>query len=287
MRYHIHHTTTYTYSQAVILNPHRVRLQPRCDPFQVLEQTSVTLDPIPLGQSVILDALGNSILRCWWSPRPVERLTVMAHSVVVTSCTNPFNYLLEPWATQLPFDYPRSLLPALSPYLESEELGGSPSVAEFAQDLMLEHRRNPQEFLFGLNQYIYHHCQYVSRLEGPPQPPYYTLKHQSGCCRDFVLLFMAACRAVGLAARFVSGYEQGDLKQEQTLHAWAEVYLPGAGWRGYDPTLGLVVCDRHVAIAAHYRPLAAAPIAGTHQGQASATLTSKVRILTDELEIKV
>lgn len=83
---------------------------------------------------------------------------------------------------------------------------------------------------------------------------------------------MAACRGMGLATRFVSGYEAGDPSQEQMLHAWAEVYLPGAGWRGYDPTMGLVVCDRHVAIAASAWPQQTQPISGSLRGGSSSPI---------------
>jgi transglutaminase-like putative cysteine protease len=89
------------------------------------------------------------------------------------------------------------------------------------------------------------------------------MAQKSGSCRDFAVLFMAACQAVGLAARFVSGYQEGDEAQEaRELHAWPEVYIPGGGWRGFDPTHGLAVCDRHVPLAAAAHPANAAPVSG-------------------------
>jgi transglutaminase-like putative cysteine protease len=102
-----------------------------------------------------------------------------------------------------------------------------------------------------------------------------------GSCRDFTVLFMEACRAVGLAARFVSGYEEGDSTVlERDLHAWAEVYIPGGGWRGFDPTHGLAVADRHVALVASAFPQFTAPVTGSTQegGRVSSRLTTEVRV---------
>ncbi|WP_404790086.1 transglutaminase N-terminal domain-containing protein [Altericista sp. CCNU0014] len=283
MKYTVTHSTTYTYGCPVFLNPHVLRLQPRTDGFQHLQHFKLQVTPAPQGQNSLLDIEGNLLTRCWWLDVPTQALHVTAISEVETLCDNPFNYLLEPWATRLPFDYPTALAEHLQPYLTPTHLGGlasDPAATHLAQEIAHAVHWNPIHFLGELNQRIYRRMRYQVREEGDPQPPSITWMQQSGTCRDFVVLFMAACRAVGLAARFASGYEQGDPAYEQMLHAWAEVYLPGAGWRGYDPTMGLVVSDRHIAVAASEWPRYAAPIDGTHRGGSgtAAALESKVSI---------
>jgi transglutaminase-like putative cysteine protease len=282
MKYTITHRTTYTYDCPVFLNPHVLRLQPRSDGFQHLHRYELHITPTPQGQNSILDIEGNLLTRCWWGDVPTQTLQVNAVSEVETLCDNPFAYLLEPWATQLPFDYPTALAEHLQPYLTPTHLGSlasDPAATQLAQELAHRVNWNPINFLGELNQRIYQSMRYQVREEGDPQPPSITWMQQSGTCRDFVVLFMAACRVVGLAARFVSGYEQGDPAYAQMLHAWAEVYLPGAGWRGYDPTMGLVVGDRHIAIAASEWPRYTAPVTGTHRGGNEGTVCLENNVL--------
>jgi transglutaminase-like putative cysteine protease len=284
MRYTITHATTYRYNNSVLLDPHVLRLQPRTDGFHHLRQYEAQITPMPKGQTTLLDAEGNLITRCWWGDEPIDHLEIVTTSNVETLCDNPFNYLLEPWAITLPLDYPAALRGHLFPYLSAEQLGGlaaDPIASQLAQDIAYQTNWNTVSFLTELTQLINRTLAYQVREFGDPMPPSITWSQKSGTCRDFVILFMAVCRAVGLATRFVSGYEAGDPAYEQMLHAWAEVYLPGAGWRGYDPTMGIAVCDRHVAIAASGWPRYAAPVTGTHRGGngSSAVLENKVAIV--------
>jgi transglutaminase-like putative cysteine protease len=117
----------------------------------------------------------------------------------------------------------------------------------------------------------------VARREGTPNAPEVTLATREGSCRDLAVLFCAACRAVGVTARFVSGYErEASLQENGELHAWAEVYFHGGGWRGYDPSRGLAVADSHVAVAAAADPLLAAPVTGVYRGPAKSTLEFEI-----------
>jgi transglutaminase-like putative cysteine protease len=283
MKYTINHATTYHYDRPVLLDPHVLRLQPRTDGFHHLQQYVAQITPTPKGQTTLLDAEGNLITRCWWGDEWMDHLEIVTTSSVETLCDNPFNYLLEPWATKLPIDYPTALMGHLAPYLSAAQLGSiaaDPVASQLAQEIAHKVSWNTVLFLSELTQMINQKLGYQVRESGDPMPPSITWSQKSGSCRDFVMLFMAVCRAVGLAARFVSGYEAGDPAYEQMLHAWAEVYLPGAGWRGYDPTMGIVVCDRHVAIAASGWPRYAAPVTGTHRGGngSSVILENKVTI---------
>ncbi|HEY9848272.1 MAG TPA: transglutaminase family protein [Leptolyngbyaceae cyanobacterium] len=263
MRYQIVHNTTYTYDRRVALSPHIIRLRSRCDGSQKLHSFSLKIDPEPLGISDLIDLDGNSLIKIWFEGN-ADQLKIEVTSEVETYRTNPFDYLLEPWALNLPIDYPTSLLSQLQPYLQSPYPPKlDPLVVELTQDICHKVHHQTTSFLSELNQQIYKNCPHIIRENGDPFPAGYTWKHKSGSCRDLTVLFMEACRAVGLAARFVSGYQEGDPdKKERELHAWAEVYLPGAGWRGYDPTHGLAVADRHIALVSSAIPKYTAPISG-------------------------
>jgi len=266
MRYQISHTTIYTYSQPVTLYPHVIRLRPRSDSCQRLDSFSLMVSPIPLQESQVVDLEGNETVKVWFKPEPTESLRVQVISQIETYRTNPFDYLLEPWAVKLPIDYPSSLLAQLKPYLVGQHSEGFiDSVAvQLAQEISERVDGSVTSFLAELNQHIYQSCQQVIRETGEPFPPGRTWSKRSGSCRDFTVLFMEVCRAIGLASRFVSGYQEGDPdSHDRHLHAWAEVYLPGAGWRGFDPTHGSAVADRHIALVSSIFPRYAAPISGT------------------------
>jgi transglutaminase-like putative cysteine protease len=268
MQFSIEHSTTYTYSQPVILEPHILRLTPRSDGQQRLLLLELQIVPEPLGQSAVSDFEGNAAVKVWFAPQRESRLVVKVRSQVETLCSNPFNYLLESWAQQLPFNYPASILNQIQPYLVGPpwRLAVDAEVAALAQEVSQGVNGNVSQFLTALNQRICDSCDYIFRELGAPFPAGYTWKHQRGSCRDLTVLFMEACRSVGLAARFVSGYQcLTDTPPEDGfhLHAWAEVYLPGAGWRGFDPTQRAgAVADRYIALVASVYPGDTTPVVG-------------------------
>ncbi len=262
MLYNIIHRTTYTYNQLVWLKPHLIRLQPRSDSWQKLHSFSLLINPTPETVSHIVDLDGNNLIKVWFT-QATEKLELKIITQIETYKSNPFDYLLEPWAMQLPMDYPSSLLAQLKPYLQPYSMVLDPVVLELAQEIDLEVNGNTIGFLGTLNQRLYESCQYITRETGEPWPAGVTWRRKQGSCRDLAVLFMEVCRAMGLGARFVSGYQEGDVEQDnRDLHAWVEVYLPGGGWRGYDPTHGLAVSDRHVALAASVIPSYAAAVSG-------------------------
>ncbi len=294
MHYRITHTTHYSYSTPVQLSPHILRLCPRNDGSQWLQKFEVTLSPPAAKQTYELDADGNICLRLAFDSS-LKSLHIRTVSEVTTTRENPFDYIAEPWAVQFPIDYPSSLAVQLRPYWEPPLGWGindalAPEVVSFAHEIMQQVDYNVGYFLTRLTQLIPQTCTYQQRLEGMPYPAAVTISKQLGTCRDFTVLFIAVCRAVGLAARFVSGYQEGDLQSDSSkvshdLHAWAEVYVPSGGWRGFDPTLGLAVSDRHVAIAASANPQQAAPVSGTLQPQASAKTTLETEITLEDMRL--
>lgn len=264
MLYRVTHITEYTYAQPVILKPHIIRLRPRHDSNQSLHQADLSVDPVPTSQTLTTDLDGNVLIRLRFADQPCHGLKLVSSCEVTTHCTNPFDYWIEPWAMTIPVDYSQSLAANLRPYLDGvmPQLI-APNVVDLAHRTCQEVDGNLGLFLTALTQKIHQGCQYLQRDQGDPWPGGLTWGSKQGTCRDFAVLFIEACRVLGLGARFVSGYHEGDPDHpEQDLHAWAEVYIPGGGWRGFDPTLGLAVADQHIALAAssHFRD--AGPVSG-------------------------
>ena len=142
---------------------------------------------------------------------------------------------------------------------------------------------NTLSFLSALSREIFQTCRQVTRPYGPPWPSDQTLSSQEGSCRDLAVLFCDACRVMGIAARFVSGYEcasasSGSNDQDSYMHAWAEVYLPGIGWRGYDPSRGLAVSNRHIAVAAGFDHDLASPVAGWYSGGSGSRMEASLSL---------
>jgi transglutaminase-like putative cysteine protease len=279
MRYSIVHTTTYAYSDPVVLQPHVLRLSPRSDSWQRLDDFEITITPQPSQISDYSDLDGNRLVKVWFEALPCDRLEIITRSHVTTHQANPFLYLAEPYSLQFPIDYPISLATQLQSYLQPQR-AIDPIALELAQEIAVESNDDVGGFLIRLNQRINEHCHYAVREMGRSLPPGVTWRSRKGTCRDFTVLFMEVCRAAGLAARFVSGYQEGDVAAgEHYLHAWAEVYLPGAGWRGYDPTLGVVVSDRHIAIASSVDPTYAATVQGGFRPvQVHSTMSYQLRL---------
>lgn len=266
MRYRIRHRTQYRYQQPVTLRHHILRLQPRSDGAQRLLAFNLDVTPSPIRQTAIADLDGNTTVGLWFEPTPTEQFTLVTDADVETYRSNPFDYLAESWAATLPVDYPTTLCTALLPYLSPMHVPIAAGVVDLAQTLVHQADDSVGVFLTTLASHIYETCDYTVRATGHPWPGGITWAKKRGSCRDFAVLFMEACRAVGLAARFVSGYEEGDpASAERDLHAWAEVYVPGGGWRGFDPTHGLAVSDRHIALVASPFPAQTLPIYGSTQ----------------------
>lgn len=260
-----HHTLRYTYDRPVFFEPMTVRLTPRQDPTQRLVEHDLRMTPEPAGSTWCVEQDGTAARVCWFSGEHAS-LTIEASSVVETLRENPFDALIthEPCAT-LPAAYPSDTARVLGPAIEAEV---DPSVRAWAASIADACDHGTLAFLMTLTERIFADCTMVTRDDGDPMTPARTLAEQRGACRDVAMLFIAACRSQGLAARFVSGYSVHGPPEitEQELHAWAEVYMPGAGWRGYDPSLGLATSDGHVALAGSPAYELAAPTSGSYRG---------------------
>lgn len=278
MRFTIEHTIRYRYDRPVFIEPTAIRLRPQHDSRQRLIEHDLHITPEPAGIAAMADIDGNETTNLWFNGLH-ESLTITTKSVVETQMVDPFRYVLPQDALALPMGYEQPLAGALSPYLHRDCI--DETVNRFAHDLLETMQRDTTNFVMSLTTQLNAMIAMEVRVEGDPYPPAKTLAEGRGACRDVAVLFMDVCRAVGLASRFVSGYKAFNLipGTNHDLHGWAAVYLPGAGWRGYDPSEGVAVADRHVVLAAACDPALAAPTTGTFRGtNASASLDHVVHI---------
>lgn len=280
MKFRLRHTTSYQYGAPVFLEPHHFRLMPRGGAQRLLSY-ELKLDPAPAGITELLDAEGNAGHYAWFKDR-TDRLTVTSSFEVETLRRNPFDYVLADLTiATVPVAYSDGLAEILRPY--SQPTGPDRSVYALAREAAQEVEWQTLPFLAALTQRIYRNTAHIVREEGPAQAAADTLRQQTGACRDVAMLFVEACRTMRLAARFVSGYEPGAAQQERSfMHAWAEVFLPGGGWRGYDPSRGLATAENHVAVASGRSPEAAAPITGTFRGD-NALAAMDFQILAEQI----
>ncbi len=255
-----------------------MRLRPRCDTSQRLVRYQFEVTPSPTGYSEGLDAENNTF-RLLWFHELCEQLDITITTEVETLRTNPFEGLLLEGNDHLPLQMNER---ALCPFLNTPKTVEDETLTELVNELLDQTQGRTLDFLAQLTGRLHQSIEKVTRTEPGIQSLHETLCTGKGACRDLAVVFMAASRGVGIPARFVTGYQQGDpAKSYGDLHAWAEVFLPGFGWRGYDPTHGLAVADRHVAVTAAAEPEHTAPVIGTFRGtNAHSTLEHTITIRT-------
>jgi uncharacterized protein (DUF2126 family)/transglutaminase-like putative cysteine protease len=268
----LHHKTEYHYDQPVTLLPQVVRLRPAPHCRTPIVSYSLKVEPREQFLNWHQDPYSNHIARFVF-PKPARKFTVEVDLVAEMICINPFDFFLEDSATAFPFNYEKSLAVELHPYLEIKEAG--PELESYLKPFRAR-KEQTIDFLVGLNRTLQQDICYVIRMEPGIQTCAETLTRRCGSCRDSAWLLVQICRHLGLAARFVSGYliqlvadvkaldgPSGPEKDFTDLHAWTEVYLPGAGWVGLDPTSGLLAGEGHIPLACTADPENAAPITGS------------------------
>ena len=272
----IAHRTDYRYSKPVLLEPLTLRLRPRSDAAQTLRAYDIRVEPTPTGISGGIGLDGNGTDTVWFEGLH-DRLAIITSSVVETRKNNPFDFVItDDHALTLPLVYDASLRSALTQYLERPFVDDAVCALSFS--IQQQAAQRTVRFLTLLAERLHTTFRYNERENGKPWRPRETLEKQTGACRDLALLYMDLCRCAGIAARFVSGYCYTDVSAECRLHAWVEVYLPGGGWIGFDPSEGLAVAERHVAVAAGPTADDATPTAGYFRGQAQTALTASIAI---------
>ena len=267
----IHHATRYRYDRAIAVGPQTVRLRPAPHCRTKILAYDLTVEPKTHFLNWQQDPQSNWLARIML-PEKTDHFSVTVDLTVELDVINPFDFFLEPDAENFPFRYSAELKAELEPYLRTRDCGAR--FDAFVAALPRE-KKQTTNFLFDLNALLSRQIGYLIRLEPGIQTPEETLTKKSGSCRDTSWLLVQVLRHLGLAARFASGYLiqlKADVKsldgpsgasQDFTdLHAWCEVYLPGAGWVGLDPTSGLFAGEGHIPLACAANPTQAAPISG-------------------------
>ena len=268
-RIRIIHNTEYYYHTPVAFGPHRALLRPREGHDVHIDSAVLQVEP-KADIRWLRDIYGNSIAIFDFAELG-QKLRVFSEVNVDHYEDNPLNFDIEPSASHYPFQYPSTEQVELVLY----RLPSYPYDGPALQSWLLELYRPGQligtfELLNRLNTRIYDSCQYARREESGVQLPCQTLASKSGTCRDYAVLMMEAARHLGFGARFVTGYIQMGEGQHGATHAWTEIYLPGSGWRGFDPTNNKLVGFEHVSVAVAAEHAKASPLSGTWEGSPDA-----------------
>lgn len=273
-RLKILHRTYYNFSGSVQLQPHRLLLRPREGP--VLRLESSTLDLTPLAQiRWHRDAYDNAVAVASFTT-PTRHLHIVSECVVQQLDEAPLDFLVADYAVNYPFAYESDAAEILRPYLHSASPSDRAALGAWVQRYWQPGEPvQTYSLLWRLCTGIQQSHTYQMREEPGVQSAVATLIRGVGSCRDLATLFMEAARYLGLAARFVSGYLYAPFADGSSgsTHAWAEVYLPGAGWKGFDPTLGEIAGSRHIAVAVAHVPDAVSPVTGAFFGPPGAALS--------------
>jgi transglutaminase-like putative cysteine protease len=262
----ISHLTEYGFPAPVELLPHRLLLRPR--EGHDVRIVSSRLEIVPAARvQWHRDVLDNSVAVAHFAASS-SRLSIASEVVLEHYDEAPLDFIVEEHAVQYPFDYGRGEEAELAPFRRAVYPEDQAVVAAWVQDRGLAAPTETYVVLDRLNRAIGGELEYGVREEPGVQSPAVTLGRGGGSCRDYAALFMEASRHLGLAARFVSGYLHAPATEAGpgATHAWAEVYLPGAGWKGFDPTGGEVAGGRHIPVAVARHPERVPPVAGSFRG---------------------
>jgi uncharacterized protein (DUF2126 family)/transglutaminase-like putative cysteine protease len=275
IRVALHHKTSYRYDRPVILFPHEVRLRPAPHARTPVLAYSLTVQPTHHLVNWQQDPYGNYIARFVF-PSMADTLEFTVDLIADMTVINPFDFFIEGYAEKFPFSYPALLKSELAPYLNVEQ--ADPILDAWiaaAREAILPTNLPTVQFLIAINQRLQADIAYLGRMEAGVQAPAQTLALRQGSCRDSAWLLVQILREMGLAARFVSGYliqleadqqaldgPSGSAADFTDLHAWAEVFIPGAGWIGLDATSGMLAAEGHIPLACTATPTSAAPVTG-------------------------
>lgn len=265
------HKTHYAFDKPINLSPHVIRLRPAPHSRTPIESYSLKIKPDNHFINWQQDPFGNYLARIVF-PEKTTELSIDVEVLAELVSINPFDFFVEEYATNFPFKYKKELKKELLPYLEITEEGKK--LQKFIKTIDLK-ERTINDFLVELNIKLNQYLNYTVRMEPGIQTCEVTLGSKLGSCRDFAWLFVQVLRHLGLAARFVSGYlvqlsadvksldgPSGPEEDFTDLHAWTEVYIPGAGWIGLDATSGLFAGEGHIPLACTPSPESAAPVEG-------------------------
>ena len=285
MKIRIQHRTTYHYNQPVSFGDHKILIRPREGHDLHIESSILEITPAHTIHWM-RDVNGNSIAKVVFTEQ-ASQLMIYSELILQHYDSNPLDFILEESAVHYPFVYEPDCQPELAAFMHIIYPKDTARLREWlSQFWKTGDQIETIALLQRVNQHIHDTFQYQRRDDPGVQTPAETLQRNSGSCRDFATLFLEACRCWGLAARFVSGYMQCEATEAggASTHAWLEVYLPGAGWKGFDPTSGIMTGSQHVTVAVARDPENAAPIAGSFIGPANAFLNIQVDVSVVQMD---
>lgn len=274
LRFALTHESHYRYARPVRLGPQLIRLHPAPHARTPITGYRLDIAPSPARLDWFFDPAGNRSARALFDGMTSELSVTIALEATLTPI-NPFDFLLDASAIEWPFTLEPPLARQLAPYRETPAPG--PLLAALLASLP-QASQATMDLLVAANGLIHQRIRYEKRETSGIWDAERVLIEGRGACRDMAWLLVRVLRALGFAARFVSGYmieAEQDASDHAELHAWAEAYLPGAGWIGLDPTSGLLTAEGHIPLAAAPEPEATAPITGTHEAVA---VTPRFRI---------
>ena len=284
-RLRIQHVTEYIFSSIVTLQQHQLLLRPREGHDVRIESSRLDIYP-PFNIKWYRDVFDNSLAIVDFL-ESTDKLRIASEVVIQHYEDSPLNFSVEEYALNYPFMYKESERIDLAAYQQPLFIQDQSAVTSWLRKIGLRSRSMETLSLqSNLNQAIHTQFRYQMREKAGVQTPEQTLRLGSGSCRDYATLFIEACRCLGLASRFVSGYLHAPATEagNASTHAWAEVYLPGRGWQGFDPTIGEITGNKHIAVAVARNPEAVPPVSGRFIGPGAMMPSMRVNVQVNLLD---
>jgi transglutaminase-like putative cysteine protease len=277
MKFNITHNTVYLFDSEVFLEPHYLRFRPKQTPYLDVTDFSITILSEPAGHKVIQDEENNILDFCWFEGM-TTKLTITATSILETKTYNPFDFLIYPvHYNQLPLQYDELQKKLLFAALEGQLI--SQLLLDYGTSILKASNFNTIPFLTNLTKQLHDDFKVEYREEGAPLRPDDTFNLKKGSCRDLSWMQINLLRQLGIAARFVSGYYYFDMDEPAyELHAWVDVFIPGIGWLGLDPSHGILTGNTHFPIASSAHFENTMPVSGGIRGSATSKLLTQLSI---------
>jgi transglutaminase-like putative cysteine protease len=281
MKLKITHLTHYHYEKSVTLGIHDFFLIPQEQAFQTVLSSDLLIHPQPMGKAERRDFIGNSYVQAWFAG---ETQSMEVKSEILVDCIkfNPFAFIVDPTFLKSndPSGDPRFIYaPDIQPVVAAFIHGKVDSVLSTTASGLFEQSSDLLDFLVKITANIHENWEHLIREEEDIWAPEFTFSRREGSCRDLAWMEMNLLGTLGLASRFVSGYAYNpELEEGHELHAWLETYLPGAGWIGLDPSLGLLTNELYIPLAFHPNPQLTLPVQGKYGGLSGSKLDTHVQI---------
>lgn len=285
MKFRVSHLTHYDYDETVAFSPHTLYLRPRESALLRVSRFRVSVTPhakLTTGR----DAFDNPVIWAHFWDR-AKAMDIRSEFEIETLETNPFDFIVRPDAVIFPFQYDAYERYVLAPYLAAPAADASDGIQNWMTRYFPRRPAETVVLVSELNRALFASLTHRSREHGGPTPTAITLASGGGACRDLALVGVGVCRSLGLAARYVTGYlftaANDERADSNAMHAWTEVYLPGAGWKGFDPSHGIFCTDTYIPVAHAPTPECISPVQGSYYSTVHVPSELKVNVLVEQL----